>query len=45
MKITEDYINDISPDAPSTKNANKILSKTKWLVKKSDRAIWSEIYG
>lgn len=45
MELTEDYINEISPDTPSTKNANKLLSKTQWLVKKSNRAIWSEIYG
>ena len=45
MEITQEYILSISPDAPSTKNANKIFSKTKWEVKKSDRAIWSEIYG
>ena len=45
MKITQEYILSISPDAPSTKNANKIFSKTKWEVKKSDRAVWSEIYG
>jgi len=45
MEITQEYILSISPDAPSTKNANKIFSKTNWKVKKSDRAVWSEIYG
>ena len=45
MEITQEYILSISPDASSTKNANKIFSKTKWSVYRSDRAIWCEIYG
>ncbi len=45
MKISEEEILDISPDSASTKNAQKLYNKTKWIVKKSQRAIWSEIYG
>ena len=45
MDITQEYILSISPDASSTKNANKIFSKTTWEVKRSERAVWSEIYG
>jgi len=45
MEITQEYILGISPDASSTKNANKIFSTTKWSVYRSDRAVWCEIYG
>jgi len=45
MEITKEYIHNISPDESSTKNATKIFSKNSWIVYKSKRAVWSEIYG
>ena len=45
MQLTEKQINTIAPDTASIKAATKVFNKTKWEVKKSDRAIWAAIQG
>ena len=45
MQLTEEQVNQIAPDSPSIKAANKVFNKTNWDVKKSEQAVWASIKG